>query len=1627
MTSLKNVFGAFVFLFMAAALFAVSTPGPAGGTLGGQSQAFTQLVVTPADAYGCVDPAQDCILTATAFAFEPAVSASGETKSATVRNLLDECKKDSPGDVMGCMYSRSMQRLGSPVKNPTFVAVQNAKITFMYRLASGAYAPVDGCVGLTADIKKTGTMPSGTSIPTPIDYYVAQCKIPKSIREGQPTTEIKAVSLPAKVTINGKEETAQSATYDYVIRNPPSTAAQALTRKLGDLIAGIAQAPGYTANGATLPCVGVFLILGLLLASLYFTGKSPVSLLDITTPRLPSPKGVAAGGQVLTPFGWSELKGANLEKLKKGGAFIGKLAGGYASTASYNRLTSSWKSMLQGDKEVVKGALSLGQKTGASTSDLEKLARKSVYNYGNDEHKIISEIFKNAQRLGGKDATMASVMKGYVMDARVHQSLEAITGHAEIGKRSAVMAGIDKALKPMMNVNRYAIVGPVVTSGAASLVRSWQVGVRGTKAAIRGAPIVAGEVAKTTAGMIGGKRAAERMALNLSSAAAGFSSAAAGFKSTAAGEWLSTKLGKHPGDIKIGTMYPITEKLKAQYKTTLNAHYRDVEEYVLQQGFKAVGVRTDFTHKELMELGYKNVDILRRCGLNTADPAAVRAVGAAAKEILSNMSLSHPEKIRRLIALMESHGARIDKQALAITQRLEGIEHDANPEYLKMGMVQTVLNEENRARMTVLSGKHGADAYVCNVGTESLDRHGHEGQPDEGPQLARTMIFGTMIWDCEHGYGRGGIQDWLVSFRLNMSNRCVGLDPVAGMSQLPEFMQNKAELEALAARNKTDMISLFTEEGRASFQKVTGKSMGAASMSDIVGFMYGGTLSQPGADMTADKSGHMYDKATGQMIWFGTPHELSLPKEATLVDVKRHWIKELDARENFALGQWVESRFTKSYVPYYDAGIEATLDRMQGPAQWSAAQRTRMAKELLTEKLMTRDLQNRFNSQFGQNCYGGTTSETARFYGGVLAGVLEKALLEKGMEVNHRDLAFLQKMNVSDPSAQAKLNDLMGKYKRELEGRLFDNNGPARPVTYNDLVRSDKAMVMLHEGGLAYYHKGMVLSDLDRVLGGEVALRDDKGQSRAFRPEDVTIRFSNEALQREFERIASSKNPEHWESFLKAAKNDTKAGGYNYEKEKVFAAVLWQYATTTWDYAKFWNESAVSVQSKRQTAPVAPSVLRFFGVDSPGLSKFLKPWRDIGLHLGDYVSTVALAAGGMDRGVHQAAYDIAPLSEMQREQSWRNAQSILSGEAMKGMTSDERTAARAYAMTHFGYHQAWDYAIDRNPWGTSTSFGAHQAWGSFFHFGPAQVYSVKDNLRAFMDKGQYANFMSFYGFPMDLAGKIMRPYTSMMRGLQMSMQGYAGKFDATGNALAQWNYTQPRIREAMQSVNPFSFKWFSGKTWDRLAGLNTYGGSLEKHQLAGRDFTKGLLQAPQDIYLTRKGVYSTARTDEANPGISHYDYRHELRPEAKAAEYAVRMNEGAFMYDERIREAAFTNTTRRTVSAEALAMRRNQELYSFGIMQNQMFSMLNPLMPLWHGFPMGGPSPKDIVSGYLARSKTGGSVSFTQKLQATMENIGRSVTRAVQPHMLAHTTYCPRCGTSNYRGSTCRKCRQVQY
>ena len=1592
MTFNKYLFGALAFVFLMASVFAAE-----------QQMLNTMLVVQPADAAGSA--VVGAVVNVSIFVFEPGVSSSGTTVQAIMKEISDQCQAESPTDVQTCIEQKSAERFaGSTAYELNRTSLQDAHIRFeYYNPIANSWSVVEDCADLKTDQASTYyKLSPETGEMEPATNWYTQCTIPESVYSQRAKTQIRVIFEPLEgQQVNDKD--LAMASYSYDINTAKVNPLAGFAAMLNDIVKGVAEGGPETGP----QCVGVFLILGLLLASMYFTGKSPITLLDITTPRLPAPKGVAASGQVLAPFGYAEMKRTTQAKMAAAAGAIGasidainKRRGADPELNRYNAIISSTKGTAadrlaaagntEENQRVARGLVAAGRMLGMSSADLERLARTLPYHYGAAEHKIVAQILQGLESRGGRDALLAMTMKDYMLGLRTYQSLETLTAHPDLGQRSAAHYALTKYVGKAFGPNRYAVLGGALMPAIDSTFRSGRMVGRMTKAIVTEAAPTARAVTKTTMEMIGGKRSMERL------------EAAAKRSDTAA--WAYKELQKHPSQVMVGTMYPATDKMGHLYKTLNGEARHDQMGYVMAQIYKKMGITFNLDEKELAKMGHTDVDILKRCGYKPS--AELAEVEAQMRKILTTSSMDSQAKLRALTDLAQAHGATVDRHVMALSQKLDHIEHSAQPDYVKQLMLLQVLQEENNLRNAARAGSRvGDDAYLCLVGGDSL----------RGNEIWKKMVTRTMMWDGENGYLKGGIKEELISAKLNTANRLATLDPSTGMEQLPEHMRDASQLKKVAERNRSDMISLFTDEGKAMFQQSKGKSINSASIHEIVDFMYGGNT---------PKSGHI-DPATGKMVWWGANTELSLPQRATLVDVKRHWITSIDSRENIALGQWAESRHTKSYVPHYDPELEARANRMPGSASWSVEERTKVIKSLHVEKLLAQDMEQRFNSHFAQNAYG-TTHETSRFYGGVVAGFLGKVMQEKGMEYNHPEMRFLEQMDLTNAKHLSRLTKMLGANRQEFEEIT------RRPVSYDDIAKTNKAMVMLHEGGFAYYHKGMMLGDMDRIISGSVAIRDEKGQVRKFVPEEVQVKFGGRAdLEREYHRLQEThnKNPEDWKNFVNGTMKWAKEGGYNFEREQILAAVLWSYGNTTYDYSRFWKDSAVSVEAKRSVAPVAPSILTHFGADGNKMSTMMKPYRDIALLGGDYISKVALAAGGP---VLRTSHDITPVSEYYRQHSWQLSSRIMSGEALKGLSAEEQVAYRRMALEHGAYHQVWDFAIDRHPAGTSTSFGAHQSWNAFFHFGPAQNYSIKDNLRAYMGKGEYANFVTMYGWPMDLAGKMMRPYTSMIRGVQMSMQGYASKWDSTPDALRQWNYTPQRLMEAMQSVNPFASKMFHGKNAERLNKLNVFGGSLERHQLAGADFLQGLAQAPQDIYLSRKGVYATARTDEANPGTSAYDYRHTLRQEAKGAEYMLRAGEAAYLYDQNVIKAANDNTVRRTVSAEVLAMRREQELSGFRLGQNPIAGFMSPALFAYH-FPAPGMpqslAPKNLLTGYLKRSKTGEGGDFGGGVRRTAESMGQGASKMMQPWNLARVVYCPRCGMANLRGSVCKNasCRQVQY
>ena len=1530
--------------------------------------------------------------------------------SACKLNFPSQCVVNGYQDFNCCMTYQATQDM----QTTSSTASQNAKMSISYlpsahfsfkyfNTVTNTWTEIPNCQESNVVATSQGTSYTPSNIagqpPVTITYWFAKCDIPSAIYSGQSHTWVRVTYVPhdgdaAAIPGAPPGATIKPSTAEYTIETAKIAPADQITLQIYNMVQGTAQS-----SASQEICFGLFLLMGVLLASLYFTGKSPISLLDITTPRLPSPKGPVASGQIIAPFGYTEMKSTINKKMDDVRKAAGMLAANSLKNAALNsnyqelskamrnaKMSAAEKASGKADRDsamqdvIIKGGIMLGK----SKDELMDLALIRPEKYRDAQYKYIREqILNPLLAKGGREELLARSIDDYLKGRRVMDTLLVLTAHPEVTQQSAMHYTLSNTVGKFLGVNRYTQVGGLVSGTIDSGFRSARAGGRMVKGIVTEAPQMARGIGRTIVDLKPGRMAALESRAKTSSVAA----------------WAVRQMNTNPSNIEIGHMFPVHDKMSHLYTTLRDEALNDQMRYVLRQWYKKANIRSDIGEAELADLGVKNIDILKRINYNSS----VHSIDQEVERILSDHTKSISEKLAALTNAAKAHGAYIDSRADFVSNKLEGIEKMAIPDYIKMIHIQEALETENNRRIASSHGDKNADnAYYSHVG----------GDTPRGSMIWESLVFRQMVKDKEDGYKGGGIREYAMMGTLEAANRIATLAPSTGTQHLPEHMRNIGELQLVEERNRQYLKSLFTEEYAREFQSLKGKSINSASIAELVAFSLGaGKLPVSGE----------VDKRTGAMAWWGggsaykgTEPEHEMPKNATLLDIKRFWSPEIKARENFALGQWVQSRFEKGHITPFKASLEAELDKLSAAGNWSVERRGLEAKKLWIADLLRQDMESRFNSLYGQNTYG-TTKETMRFYNGVMAGFLEQAMKNKGLESNHESMRFIEQLDMTNPKQLARLKNLLGEHHQAFEDVI------SKPVTYDQIAKSNKAMVSMYEGGFAYYKKGMLLADSDRIIGGSLALKDNKGQLRAFAPEDVQVKFANrDDLAAEYGRVGQVKDPKEWDSFVNRVKSWAKEGGYDYDREKVLAAVLWHCGTTTYDYSRYWHEAAVSVEAKRQVTPLAPSTLRFFGVDAPQLTTILKPFRDIALHMGDYISKVSLLAGGH---MLRTSYDITPLSELYRQRSRELVADIGSGKYTKYLNKDEQVAFNQLAADHWRFHQVWDYAIDRHPAKASSSYGSSATFAAGFNMGPAVPYKVRDNLRAYLSKGEFTNFMALYGFPMDLAGRMLMPYQSMVRGMQMAMQGYPSKWDMTGDPMRMWDHTAPRFSEWMQSFNPFSFSWFGGKTSDRIRKLNYWGGSMERSQLAGSDFIRGLQQGPADLLHSRKGIFANLRTYDCNPGASAYNYRNTLILDSPMAEYLYRMKEGAFYHDAGVRKAALDNTTRRTISAEALAARREGELRNFGIMSNPIYGWASPLTFLLHlPLPFMPPSwtPKDIMSKWAMRAKGGHGQPFTESMRSFAERSAAGINRFFRPDMRDRMISCPKCGIMNQRGVRCK-------
>jgi len=1486
-------------------------------------------------------------------------------QEAIHQSIIDECGSDT-----ACYQSLAVSKVGR--ENLHYVSIQDAEMGFAYyNPQSGEYVSIPGCENIAA----SGSKELGELWETP--FYYAECTVPAEIYRGS--------KIRVMVVYHGDGDPVEVDGEQYIVSTEPkemevsdfetNVIDKLYTTIVNKLRAATEEEPGI--------CIGFFLLVGLLLASMYFSGKSPITLLDITTPRMPSPKGITAGGQVLLPYGYSEMKGTMMNKrnrnlkllgdmvnkLRSGGMGVAAIAGTNAGRDIKNTLNKAGNDKV--GEALAYGALAAGDKEAA-----KMLAGKLPQSYGDAEHKTVAQVLAKLTQMGGKHAIMAATIKDTMLIDQTMKSYTGLSGKVGQGRLDKWHGKVETALGKFVGMNRYTVTSAMVVGSYGSAVRSTRWVGRGTLA---GAKTIGKGAAKGTIGMV------EKVSgLNLM----GRMEKKAKTSKAAAAMLAAVKPGR---DLVIGKKVDIEKKMGHAYETLKEEAKKEQMKYVLKQVYKALGVNFNITEKDLVKMGMQDVDVLEISGYNKV----AGKIKGVEKEIMAILGskMTSDDKVRALTELAKAHGAKIDMAMFSFNDKLNRIDqmYGENDGHLKYMALREMLAEHEKQVPAPGVDQVSGDKFYTLIGRASMN----------GSAIWETMVLRTLTWDAENGKIRegAGLKEGMLRSYVETVNRLVGLNPTADLSAFPEFMRNKGEMSKIEARVKSIIVNdLMTDSGRAALAKHAGTSAANASMAKVIEMLEGAERGMPKQGSKVDRFGRiaMYE---GKEVGPGMEH--------FKVDLQRRWVGAPDQRESYAIGMWVENTFTRSNIGTHHPRIDAELKRMPGYASMSNAEKTSMAKKMWIADQMKTDFEMRFNSQFAADAYG-KMPERANFYMGVLTGYYAKAMMDKDLASNHPDKYFVDHMDASSAAQLKKFRtEIAGKYDKEFRKEMGSD------VTFDDVLKSKRPLVQLYEGDWAYYSKGMPLSVGDKVHG-EISLRDDKGQWRKFTPDDVAIKLSG-PLQQEFYRLQKQDTPSaDWDRFMNNVKTELKDGGY--EKQKVYAALVYKYGRLTSDYLSYWKDTKINVKPVKETMDLAPQSLRMLGVTENELvRKTMSVWRNFKTELGAFAVKTSMIGAGP---AFDHSYDVIPRSEYLRQHSMKLAKSIYTMDAKewRNMSNAERSLYKDVAAGHFAYHHAWQWVIDRAN-RTTASLGLMQTTENYFHHGPGHILGgVKDYVRGPMTGTEYAGFMAFYGWPANLAAAAHKPFVNTFRHIQVAMHGAPSRWDRQPDSLKTFEYSNPRLLGAMRSVTNILG---TGK----LSKLKVWENAGEQRHQAGEEIMQGLRAGPSDVSTRRTGVFTIAREGDANPACSYYTYRHELKMDEAMAGYLWRNRELVYMYDKEVKQQAMTHTQRRTVSAEALGIRMDQEARGFGVSQNPIYGFFNPLLFAWHLPIPGVPtsmSMRDKVTNWAAKRKYGYGQSFSSKVSETAKDLADGAWRAATPWKGNSVVACPKCGRFSHRGTVCR-------
>lgn len=498
-------------------------------------------------------------------------------------------------------------------------------------------------------------------------------------------------------------------------------------------------------------CMAAILISGLLLASMFFSGRSPLSLLDITTPLLPKPKSISYSGISY---------GVGYVRMAREYDNIKRLSDKHLSLRSDELKKELARRGMSGRELDAILALAKGN-PGMGYLALRALREGRIKTFA-EARKIaaLKPVPGNDQDLKAAGALINSMQKGRQKD----QDLEAIS----IG----ISAVLGKKNLGLITGN---VPKPVVTIRDKLL-----------------------DSKKSPFRYLLPERIRDQIKVGIGSAFFGGRSALAVAKQVYVAmpaKALGIKLQDEEKKARAREFYlmDIRGRIQALYNAQVAEAKANVAMYLVRRILESRGVKLSLSEKEIMQLG--EIDILRR--MNIKNNAKLSEIDRKICDILSK-STDIEKKILELKALARSEGVKFDEQGINLfISKLRSID--------SMGSFREKLQElheylrDHHSRNPI-----GSDNFYAWVGRESL-RVSLSGQTVRDDTW--TFLYLRSYLEQNEAGKKAQAEDVAKLLWLRIVNETWGLLP-SNTKGLP------ADKREMMSQAETYLRSLLTNEGK---------------------------------------------------------------------------------------------------------------------------------------------------------------------------------------------------------------------------------------------------------------------------------------------------------------------------------------------------------------------------------------------------------------------------------------------------------------------------------------------------------------------------------------------------------------------------------------------------------------------------------------------------------------------------------------------------------------------------------------------------------------------------------------------------------------------------------------------